>query len=185
MARKHALQVIWAEKKLGIFWEVPIQRFFLQHPQLMMAINGLYSFIHIPGSITFLIWLYYHTATRHLKELRKPRGSVSTSPAGPSTYQNRRRTMATSNLFAFIIFTLWPCMPPRLLSDPEIQGPEGEQSRSYGFMDTVHGSRGASSVWTQNRFCNQYGEFRHLNDYVKGFTDWYQPPCHPCILDIL
>lgn len=52
-------------------------------------------------------------------------------------------------------------MPPRLLSDRPVVGPVGELSRSYGFVDTVHGAGGASSVWTQNRFCNQYGQFHN------------------------
>jgi hypothetical protein len=71
--------------------------------------------------------------------------------------------MATCNLIAFIIFTLWPCMPPRLLSDPEVPGDVGKQARSYGFVDTVHGAEGESSVWTQNRFCNQYAAMPSLH----------------------
>lgn len=49
-------------------------------------------------------------------------------------------------------------MPPRLLSDKGVEGPEGKLARSYGFVDTVHGAEGAGSVWTENRFCNQYGK---------------------------
>ncbi|KAG5300976.1 PAP2 superfamily domain-containing protein [Histoplasma ohiense] len=54
-------------------------------------------------------------------------------------------------------------MPPRLLSDRSVVGPVGELSRSYGFVDTVHGAGGASSVWTQNRFCNQYAAMPSLH----------------------
>jgi hypothetical protein len=68
--------------------------------------------------------------------------------------------MAVCNLLAFVVFTLWPCMPPRLLSDTSIEGPDGIVAKSFGFVDTVHGKTGAGSVWTQNRFCNQYGQFR-------------------------
>lgn len=50
-------------------------------------------------------------------------------------------------------------MPPRLLSDQSVEGPDGELGRSYGFVDTVHGANGAGSVWTENRFCNQYGMY--------------------------
>ncbi|KAF7716791.1 Integral membrane protein [Penicillium ucsense] len=166
VARRHALSVIEVEKSLGIFWEVDIQRFFLRHTTAMMWINWIYSFIHIPGTIAFLVWLYYYTTTRNRidePQPGKPRGSVSGSPAGPLLYQARRRTMAVCNLLAFVVFTLWPCMPPRLLSDPNVQGPEGELSRSYGFVDTVHGENGAGSVWTQNRFCNQYAAMPSLH----------------------
>ena len=69
--------------------------------------------------------------------------------------------MAVCNLLAFVVFTLWPCMPPRLLSDESVKGPIGELARSYGFVDTVHGDDGAGSVWTNNRFCNQYGMGSH------------------------
>ncbi|KAI2785859.1 hypothetical protein POX_h09621 [Penicillium oxalicum] len=166
VARRHALSVIDVEKSLGIFWELDIQRFFLRHPTVMMWINWIYSFIHIPGTIAFLVWLYYYTTTRNrIDEAQsgKPRGAASGSPAGPLLYQARRRTMAVCNLLAFVVFTLWPCMPPRLLSDPNVEGPEGELSRSYGFVDTVHGENGAGSVWTQNRFCNQYAAMPSLH----------------------
>ena len=58
----------------------------------------------------------------------------------------RRRTMAMCNLLAFVVFTTWPCMPPRLLSDPAARGADAEEGRQYGFVDTVHGEGGESSV---------------------------------------
>ncbi|KAJ5085678.1 hypothetical protein N7532_010449 [Penicillium argentinense] len=166
VARRHALQVIRLEETLGIFWEVKIQAYFLRHPLLMTWINWIYSFIHIPGTIAFLVWLYYYTITRNRinePQLGKPRGTVSGSPAGPLLYQARRRTLAVCNLLAFVVFTLWPCMPPRLLSDPSAEGPEAELGRAYGFVDTVHGVNGAGSVWTENRFCNQYAAMPSLH----------------------
>lgn len=162
VARRHALSLIEVEERLGIFWELRIQHFFLRHPLVMTWINWTYSFIHIPGTILFLVGLYYYTITRNRSDEPlpgKPRRAVSGSPAGPLLYQARRRTLAVCNLLAFVVFTLWPCMPPRLLSDPKVEGPEGELSRSYGFTDTVHGANGAGSVWTENRFCNQYGQY--------------------------
>lgn len=143
-------------------WEVGIQKHFLRHAHLMVGINWVYSFIHIPGTIAFLVWLYYYTTTRnHIDNFQpgKPSGFLNGSPAGPLLYQERRRSLAVCNLFAFVMFTLWPCMPPRLLSDPNVEGPEGDLARSYGFVDSVHGANGMGSVWTANQFCNQYGEF--------------------------
>jgi hypothetical protein len=128
----------------------------------MMSINWLYSYIHIPGTIAFLVGLYYYTITRN-RLLPGPPGQLGRkadgSPSGPALYEARRRTMAVSNLLAFVVFTLWPCMPPRLLSDTSIEGPDGIVAKSFGFVDTVHGKAGSASVWTQNRFCNQYGWF--------------------------
>ncbi|GFF57243.1 hypothetical protein CNMCM6936_004429 [Aspergillus lentulus] len=166
VARKHALQIIQIEKSLRIFWEISIQRFFLRHSQLMSVINWVYSFIHIPGTIAFLVWLYYYTTTRNRvdeSQMGKPLGAAKGSPAGPLLYQARRRTLAVCNLLAFVVFTLWPCMPPRLLSDKNVKGPDGELGRSYGFVDTVHGVNGAGSVWTENRFCNQYAAMPSLH----------------------
>ncbi|PGH01329.1 hypothetical protein AJ80_09019 [Polytolypa hystricis UAMH7299] len=166
VARKHALQVITLEEELHIAWEVDIQQYFLRHPLLMTWTNRLYSFIHIPGTIAFLVWLYYYTTTLNRVEEPQPvflGESACDSPAGPALYRARRRTMAVCNLLAFVVFTLWPCMPPRLLSDPSVEGSVGELSRSYGFIDTVHGEGGSGSVWTRNRFCNQYAAMPSLH----------------------
>ncbi|EER28593.1 hypothetical protein CPC735_038570 [Coccidioides posadasii C735 delta SOWgp] len=166
VARRHALQIIELEERLHIFWEIGIQKYFLQRPLLLMWTNWVYSFIHIPGTIAFLVWLYYYNITRNRQQERwldGMRGEIAGSPAGPALYQARRRTMAVCNLLAFVVFTLWPCMPPRLLSDENVEGPIGEIARSYGFVDTVHGTGGASSVWTQNRFCNQYAAMPSLH----------------------
>lgn len=154
MARKHALQVIEVEKRLHIFWELPMQRFFMGYPTLMRYINWLYSFIHIPGTIAFLVWLYYYTITSNRlvqNQSGAVRGSLQGSPSGPGLYEARRRTMAICNLMAFVVFTLWPCMPPRLLSDEDVPGDIGNVARSFGFVDTVHGADGAVSVWTANK----------------------------------
>ncbi|KAI9845837.1 MAG: hypothetical protein M1837_004517 [Sclerophora amabilis] len=160
-ARRHALQVVHLEQGLRIFSELEIQAFFMQYHTLMLWINRIYSFIHIPGTIFFLIWLYYYTITRNRlqgRQSNKDIAKVDGSPGGPGLYEARRRTMAVCNLLAFIVFTLWPCMPPRLLSEPTAEGPDVTEAQKYGFVDTVHGEGGESSVWTQNRFCNQYGK---------------------------
>lgn len=161
VARRHALQLISVEQRLGMFIEPAVQRYFLQFPNLMKWINWLYSFIHIPGSIFFLAWLYWYCVTNN--RLNNSSEVDASAPAGPWLFQARRRTMAMCNMLAFVIFTLWPCMPPRLLSDAHVQGAEGDLSRSFGFVDTVHGAEGAASVWTQNRFCNQYAAMPSLH----------------------
>jgi hypothetical protein len=161
VARHHALQIIHLEQRLHLFHELPVQAWFLRHPSLMHWTNRIYSFIHIPGTILFLVWLFFYTTTRNRIEL--PIHSRDVGEAGPKLYAARRRTMAMCNLIAFIVFTLWPCMPPRLLSDPDVPGSVGKEARSYGFVDTVHGAEGESSVWTQNRFCNQYAAMPSLH----------------------
>lgn len=144
-----------------MFWEIPIQQLFLRHPSMLLWINRIYSFIHIPGTIFFLVYLYYFTTTRNRIMDRKD--AIQGTLAGPSLFEARRRTMAMCNLLAFIVFTFWPCMPPRLLSDANVTGPEGIEARSYGFVDTVHGDGGEGSVWTKNKFCNQYAAMPSLH----------------------
>ncbi|KAH7370963.1 integral membrane protein [Pyrenochaeta sp. MPI-SDFR-AT-0127] len=166
VARRHALQVIHLEQRLHIFFELDVQHWFLKHPFLLHWTNRIYSFIHIPGTILFLVWLFYYTTRQNRVDLPMHNKNVSEadgSLAGPKLYAARRRTMAVCNLIAFIVFTLWPCMPPRLLSDPEVPGSIGNEARSYGFVDTVHGAEGESSVWTQNKFCNQYAAMPSLH----------------------
>lgn len=208
VARRHALQLIHLEQRLHIFVERPIQEWFLQHATLMRWTNRAYSFIHIPGSILFLVVFYYLTTTRPRRNAQRALPSKST-PTGagwkapgrpalnPALYEQRRRTMAMCNLFAFVIFTCWPCMPPRLLSDPNYQGPDAQEAKGYGFVDTVHGADGESSVWTTNKFCNQYGESGpHFHpcleekmysvlrsataEYSEANAQCQQRPCHPC-----
>ncbi|KUL84421.1 hypothetical protein ZTR_08778 [Talaromyces verruculosus] len=86
VARHHALQLVRIEQALGIFVETDIQKFFLNRPMLMNLTNWVYSFIHIPGTIAFLVWLFYYTTTRN--SLDDPRYSpldhrLNGSPAGP------------------------------------------------------------------------------------------------------
>ncbi len=167
VARRHALQLIHLEQRIHIFFELYVQHWFLKHPFLMQWTNRIYSFIHIPGTILFLVWLFWYTTTRNRVDLplynRNTNGDSDTTAAGPRLYAARRRTMAMCNLIAFVVFTLWPCMPPRLLSDPDVPGAVGKEARSFGFVDTVHGAEGESSVWTQNKFCNQYAAMPSLH----------------------
>jgi hypothetical protein len=71
--------------------------------------------------------------------------------------------MAFCNLLAFIIFTFWPCMPPRLLSADTSDTITGKLARSYGFVDTVHGPGGEGSIWTDNRFTNKFAAMPSLH----------------------
>ncbi|KAJ7100126.1 PAP2 superfamily-domain-containing protein [Mycena belliarum] len=142
VSREHALSLIRAEQQLGVFVEPAVQRFVLARPALLGALNRIYSFIHIPGTITFLAWLY--------------------AAAPQALFEARRRTLAVSNLMAFVVFTLWPCMPPRLL--PAADG--------FGFVDTVHTGE-VASVWTTNKFCNQLAAMPSLHfgySFVIGLT---------------
>jgi len=75
--------------------------------------------VHIPATIAFFAYSYWAFP--------------------PSIFQRVRRTLVLCNCIAFIVFTLWPCMPPRLLPFEE-----------YGYVDTLHTGK-AASIWTTNK----------------------------------
>ena len=58
--------------------------------------------------------------------------------------------MTLTNMFSFVTFTTFPCMPPRLL--PE----------KYGFFDTVR-REDAESIWASGKFFNQLAAFPSLH----------------------
>lgn len=100
-----------------------MQRWFTHgHQTFLTVLNRSYALIHIPGTVGFIAW-YYYVAPSH------------------NTFAIVRRTMTLTNLLAFIIFILYPCMPPRLLP-PE-----------YGFLDSV-GHNDAQSVWMTGKYVN-------------------------------
>ncbi len=71
--------------------------------------------------------------------------------------------MTLGNFFAFFIFTLWPCMPPRLLPD------------RFGFHDTVRQDN-AESVFVGGAYVNQLAAMPSLHftyAFVIGTTFIY------------
>ena len=80
---------------------------------------------------SFLAW-YYYAAPTHAQ------------------FAQARRMMTLTNLFSFVVFTTYPCMPPRLL--PE----------EYGFYDTVR-REDAESIWASGKFFNQLAAFPSLH----------------------
>ena len=62
------------------------------------------------------------------------------APSHP-TFATVRRTLTLTNLFAFVTFIFYPCMPPRLLP------------AEYGFLDTVRHDD-AQSVWMSGKYVN-------------------------------
>ncbi|KAK7937796.1 uncharacterized protein PG986_014664 [Apiospora aurea] len=89
----------------------------------LTILNRVYALIHIPGTVGFIAW-YYAMAPSHQR------------------FCTVRRTMSLLNLFAFFTFTVFPCMPPRLLP------------REYGFLDTVN-AEDAASVWMSGNYVNK------------------------------
>ena len=93
---------------------------------------------------SFIAW-YYYVAPNH------------------NTFAIVRRTLTLTNLFAFCVFTLYPCMPPRLL--PE----------EYGFLDTVRHDN-AESIWMSGDYVNSLAAMPSMHfgySFVIGCTMLY------------
>ncbi|OAP65772.1 hypothetical protein AYL99_01744 [Fonsecaea erecta] len=163
IACHHALAVIKLEQQLHIFWELPIQKFFLQYPQAMWLINRVYSFVHLPATITFLVGLYYFAITRNRPSVNSNHPDQSRGSYVPELFESRRRALALCNLLAFCVFSSWPCMPPRLLGDSKLPGEAGELARSFGFIDTIHTRDGATSVFNTRKWTNQLAAMPSLH----------------------
>lgn len=74
-----------------------------------------------------------------------------------------RRTLTLTNLFAFLIFTLYPCMPPRLLPS------------EYGFLDTVRHDN-ATSIFMSGNYVNSLAAMPSMHfgyAFVIGCTIIY------------
>ncbi|KAJ5357166.1 hypothetical protein N7541_004324, partial [Penicillium brevicompactum] len=136
VARDHATDILDFEHRT-VSWMFPIkevdfQQFFINsHPGILTVFNRIYSLVHIPGTVLFLSW-YYYSAKNH------------------ASFAVARRTMTLGNLAAFLVFCVYPCMPPRLL--PE----------SYGFYDTVRQGN-AESVWVGGKSVNQFAAMPSLH----------------------
>lgn len=110
--------------------EWKIQQWFLTGAELgdirstlLTILNRSYALIHIPGTVGFIAF-YYITAPTHTR------------------FCTVRRTMSLLNMFAFLIFTVYPCMPPRLLP------------KEFGFIDTVN-AEDAASVFMSGSYVNK------------------------------
>ena len=128
VSQEHGLRIlefeqVGPESFLFPIRELDVQQWFLQgHQRALASLNQAYALIHIPGTVAFIAW-YYYVAPNH------------------STFATLRRTLTLTNHLAFLIFTGYPCMPPRLL--PE----------EYGFVDTVR-SGNAESVFMSGKYVN-------------------------------
>ena len=160
VARQHALQLIAIEQRLHIFWEPGIRAFFLGYPTLMKYINRLYSFIHIPGMIFFLVYLYWFcvTVTSSPTSLRSM--SVRSHPA--------RRARSPTRLVA----GRWSCATSsrssssrcgracrRVCSATHLCLGNWATFRAALVFWTLCMAGGTSSVWMQNKFYSQHGQW--------------------------
>jgi hypothetical protein len=59
-------ETVWRiERALGIGNEAAIERWFLQHPDLMRAANAFYAVAHVPALVAMLVWLFLRHRDRY------------------------------------------------------------------------------------------------------------------------
>lgn len=166
VAQAHGIMVLEFEQySLFSFlfpWrEHDVQHWFMDgHQTALTFLNRAYALIHIPGTVgsvcsipsdpqllitpSFIAW-YYYIAPSH------------------TTFAMVRRTLTLTNWMAFLTFTLYPCMPPRLLP-PE-----------YGFLDSVRHDN-ATSIWMSGDFVNSLAAMPSMHfgyAFVIGCTMLY------------
>ena len=98
-AFENAQKVIEWEYNLGIFYEIPIQQFFLDKVTLVKAINWIYIKLHIPTTIIFFVWLFYKKRKHYLYI---------------------RNGFLLANIITLFFFLWFPCAPPRMINGMEI-----------------------------------------------------------------
>lgn len=110
-AYANALRVIDAERALGIYHELSIQRAFLGWDGFIRFWNVFYGSFHflVPVAVLVLLW------TR-----------------SGAAYRRWRTTIVIGTLLALIGFSLYPLMPPRLMCDCEFGG-----GVDHGYVDTL------------------------------------------------
>lgn len=101
----NSYRVVDLELRIGIFWEKSIQSAFLNNAGdfLVIAFNNFYLMAHIPVSVAFLIWVF------HFRNKQ---------------YYLFRNAFLLGHTVCIITQFLFPCAPPRLLSE-------------MGFVDTM------------------------------------------------
>jgi hypothetical protein len=107
-------------------------------------LSPLYDDFRCTNSFRFIAWYYY------------------VAPSFP-TFALVRRTLTLTNLMAFIVFTFYPCMPPRML--PE----------EYGFLDSVRHDN-AQSIWMSGNYVNSLAAMPSMHfgySFVIGCTMIY------------
>ena len=132
-ARRNALDEVSIERSLHFFFEQRLQAFVIRHAVWLIKLSDLYYVtIHflLPVVVIVLLLVKY-----------------------PERYLRWRNTMVLLNLFALVVFIVFPVMPPRLL--PEV----------FHFVDTqkVFGGAGTFDATLMKDAGNQYAAMPSLH----------------------
>jgi hypothetical protein len=120
-SQNHAISILSFEQTHHLSIEQPVQKWVREKCPSVFGLLTLIYYSHIVLTVVFLVYTYTYFPRK--------------------TFQRIRRTMAGSNLIAFIIMTAFRVMPPRMLPS------------KYGFVDIFHPKHGdPGSSWTNNKY---------------------------------
>ena len=141
-AFENAEKIIDLEKSIGTFKELQIQEFFIDWKWFIQFWNVFYGTFHFGVTIFALVWLYIKF---------------------PSKYSHQRFFLLSSTGSALIGFSLFPLMPPRLLSNCGDFG--ACLSNTYPFIDTLSEIGGLWSFdsGTMQKVSNQFAAMPSLH----------------------
>lgn len=141
-AFENAEIIIDLEKSIGTFKELQIQNFFIEWEWFIQFWNVFYGTFHFGVTIFALVWLYIKF---------------------PSKYSQQRFFLLSSTGTALIGFSLFPLMPPRLLSNCGEFG--ACLTGTYPFVDTLSDIGGLWSFdsGTMQKVSNQFAAMPSLH----------------------
>jgi hypothetical protein len=154
IAYGHAKDVIGIERALGLYFERPLQHWYLGLPRhgLIEFWNIFYGAAHFVVTAVALIWLYRRDPVR---------------------YPRWRNTLAFTTVLALIGFASFSLMPPRLLDRPQAEygPPSSVEPHHDGFVDTL---ATYETLWsfdseTMKGISNQYAAMPSLH---IGWATW-------------
>ncbi len=142
-AYRHALDVIDAQRALGIFWEDEMNGWIKDRLFWAQAMNIIYFYLHFPLIIVFGIWLYYFRRDK---------------------YTLTRDAFLCSGAIALVIYWAYPVAPPRELPELAAQFDPGAPSYVRGFIDTLEVHLGyAYDTQSTRTFVNPYAAMPSLH----------------------
>jgi len=144
-AYQHAMDVIDAQRYLGIFWEDDMNEWIRDREFWAQTANIVYFWLHFPLIIAFGIYLYYGQ-----------RGK----------YTLMRDAFLTSGAIALVVYWLYPVAPPWTLKELAIDRGFDPNAPSYvtGFFDTMQAYLGYGyQAQSTEAFVNPYAAMPSLH----------------------
>ncbi len=150
-AFQNALDVIDAQRWLGIFWEPDMQEWIIDNRFLVQASNYVYFWLHFPLIVVFGLVLYFF-------DRRK--------------YTFLRDAFLASGAISLIIYGLYPVAPPRLLPELAVEFNEVLDADLQAFVDTMNVHLGYGyQAQSMRPFVNPYAAMPSLHfgwDFLLG-----------------